>query len=46
MYISEIWFQKEQDNCKFDIPKTEEEYQKLLEEIASLGEIYDTVKEV
>lgn len=27
-------------------PKTEEEYQRLLEEIASLGEVYDTVKEV
>lgn len=27
-------------------PKTEEDYQRLLEEIAYLGEVSDTVKEV
>lgn len=35
-----------QNNYRFDLPKTEEEYQRLLEEIAYLGEVYDTVKEV
>ena len=38
--------ERTQNNYKFDLPKTEEEYQKLLEEVASLGEVYDTVKEV
>jgi len=27
-------------------PKTEEDFQRLLEEIAYIGEVYDTVKEV
>lgn len=38
--------EREINNCLFNLPKTEEEYQRLLEEIASLGEVYDTVKEV
>lgn len=41
-----IRFETIRDDFRIPPPETEEEYQRLLEEIAYLGEVYDTVKEV
>lgn len=46
-YISnKIRFETIQYDYRIPPPETEEEYQRLLEEIAYLGEVYDIVKEV